>query len=280
MMRLMEKDFSDIYKKRTGVARGHAQFVTEFVGGQSADEKGMRAFVGHQLGLEGKDADEAVARIMHEELGEREEVPPEGGELTKLSVYGVNEQRRDEQDRPWIGNWMVQACMKQAMSRLGIFQDLKNKGDFAEAGRVDAWDFSFLDPKHPDRIYILNEDLSGPPVTYWKAFKGNVSTPHGPKSIYQTSECIAPGARFAFEYRFLNTHVKEQDIADMLAFGMTMGLGSVRSLQCGRYKLLDAEIEFAERREKRIRPSTLEKTKPKMNGAAPRKPEDDQVSVS
>lgn len=263
-MKFNAKDLEAIYQKLTGVVKVQATFVTEFVGGQPADERGVRAFVEHHLELTGDDAEKAVQRILHEEVGQ-EELPSETGELQPEQVYGVNALRRTERGA-YIGNWMVQACIKQAASRLKIFSDLRGtKGDFSEAARVLADGFSLLDADSPDKVYMLNEDMTGPAKTYWSAFMGSVNTPKGPKSIYQHSECVASGSRFSFNFRFLTTNVKEVDLTDVTAMIMMCGLGSCRSLGRGRFRVDEAEIEMGDRQKKREKP--VIEAPAKANGA-------------
>lgn len=261
-MKFTGKDLEVIYEKLTGVLTIQARFVTEFVGGQPADEKGVRAFVQHHLELTGADAEAAVKRILHEEIG-LEDVPSEEGELKKQEAYAVNSLRRDEQGRVWIGNWMIQAAIKQAASRLKIFSDMRgSSGDMKETGRVHAHGFSVLDPSHLERVYMLNEDLSGQPTTYFKAFMGSVNTPQGPKSIYQHAECVAAGSRFAFVFRFLNNNLKEEDMIDVAAMFMAVGLGSARVLGRGRSVIDIGEIDMGVRKGKREKPQPIKPVKP------------------
>lgn len=234
-------ELTERYQAMTGLVRCQCVFATELVGGQPAETEGIKAFVKHHLHLEGKEAEDAVRRIQQEELGEKD-VAPEEGELKEKEVYGVNAIRRTEYG-PWLGDWMVKACMKQSCSRLNIFTQLRgSKGDFAEAGQVRAYGPSFLEPDHPERIYVLSEDGSGPAKSYWREFMGRVSTPQGQKSIIHHSECLPPGSRFSWEMRFLSGHVKEEDVKDALALMMVVGLGSARSLERGKFRIESAEI--------------------------------------
>ena len=229
------------YQELTGLARCECTLATELVGGQPADESGVKAFVQHHLHLVGQDAEDAVKRIMKEELGERD-IAPETGELQEKQVYGVNAVRRTELG-PFLGNWMVKACFKQAASRLDIFRQLRgSKGDFSEAGQVVAVGMSLLDHDHPEQIYLLSPSGNLPAPTYWSEFMGRVSTPHGAKSIIHHSECVAPGTRFAWEMRFLSSRVNEDDVRDVLALMMVVGLGSARSLERGKFRIEKAEV--------------------------------------
>jgi hypothetical protein len=115
------------------------------------------------------------------------------------------------------------------------------KGNFAEAGRVRAWKYSLLEPDHPNLIFVRNS-ANAPCHTYYKEFMGRVQTPQGQASIIHHSECIEPGSRFAFEFRFMAGKVKEEDMRDVLAMCMIVGLGSARSLERGKFSIDYAEI--------------------------------------
>jgi len=109
-----------MYQGMTASVHVKATFITELVGGQPTDHKGIEAFVKFQLKLEDPEkVKEAVERIEREEIGERD-ITPELGEVKEKSVYGINVLRRT-QHGAWIGDWMVKACIKAATSRLGIF---------------------------------------------------------------------------------------------------------------------------------------------------------------
>lgn len=234
-------ELTERYQAMTGLVRCHCIFATELVGGQPAEEEGIKAFVKYHLHLEGKEAEDAVRRIQQEELGEKD-VAPEEGELKEKEVYGVNAIRRTKYG-PFLGDWMIKACMKQSCSRLNIFtQNKGSKGDFAEAGQVRAYGESFLEQDHPERVYILGDDGVSPAKSYWNEFMGRVSTPQGQKSIIHHSECVAAGSRFTWEMRFLSGRVKEEDVKDALALMMVVGLGSARSLERGKFRIEKAEI--------------------------------------
>ena len=242
-------NFSDLntrYEELTGLVRCDCTLAMELVGGQPADEPGVRVFVQHHLHLAGEDAESAVRRIMKEELGERD-VAPQEGELAEKQVYGVNALRRSSLG-PWLANHMVKACCKQAASRLDIFRQLRGtKGDFAETGRVSACGPSLVEPDHPERIYLLSSDGTAQPETYWREFMGRVSTPAGMKSIIHHSECVAPGSRFFWEMRFISKRVSENDVADTLAMMMVVGIGSARSLERGKFRIDHADITLTDK---------------------------------
>jgi hypothetical protein len=221
-------------------------FATELVGGQPAGESGVRAYVQHHLKLQGEEAEQAVARIQREEVGETD-VPTVEGELQEKRVYGINALRRTELG-PYLGCWMLKACTKQAASRLNIFrQNRGSKGDFAEAGQVLAIGPSLLEPEHPERIYLLSPDGTSPARTRWETFMGRVSTPQGHKSITHESEICEEGTRFSWQMRFLAERVNEDDVRDMLALAMIVGLGSARALERGKFRILQAEIDLGQK---------------------------------
>jgi hypothetical protein len=211
------------------------------VGGQPAGEQGVRQFVTHHLKItDEKEAEAAVKRILHEEV---ENVTPTEGELPEGRVYGIRALRRT-QHGPYIGDWMVKACIKQAASRLSIFQQVRGtKGNFAEAGRVFAWKYSRIGDD-ANLIYLRNSGDTIPAHTFHKEFMGRVQTPQGPVSIIHQSECVGPGSRFAFEFRFMKGKLKEEDMRDVLAMMMIVGIGSARSLERGKFRIESAEIEL------------------------------------
>ena len=244
VIKLGFEDLTKRYENRTAVFRIQCTFATECVGGQPADEEGIRQFIIHHLKVTDPEAVEAaLRRIQSEEL---EDVTPEGGEVKEEKVYGVRALRRDKYG-VFLGDWMCKACFKVGMSRLGVFTEKKgSKGDVSEVGQVRAWGFSALNPDKPNQIYCVAPDGVSAPETYHKDFMGRVSTPSGPVSIIHKSECLAPGTRFAFEFRFLQNFLTQDDIADVIAFMMTIGLGSARSMERGKFRVDEAEIEMGD----------------------------------
>lgn len=230
------------YEDKTSLFRAECVFATECVGGQPADDEGIRQFVIHHLKITDPiEQEKAIRRIKSEEL---EEVTPPEGEIKEEKVYGVRALRRDKHG-VYLGDWMWKACLKVAFSRLGIFSEKRgSKGDVAEVGRAQGWKYSLGDPKNPNHIYVRGpESDTGEPETYFKDFMGRVPSPTGPVSIIHKSECIAAGSRFAVEFRFLQSKLDADDIQDVLAFMMTIGLGSARSLERGKFRIEYAEIE-------------------------------------
>lgn len=246
------KDFESKFEDLTGVAFVKCHLTTRMVGGQPADPKGVAAFVEHHLELDGDEAQSAVQRILKEEIGTRPLSHPENGdEIDEREIYGINVLRRDGDD-PWIGDWMIKACMKQAASRLGLFaaKDKRgSKGDVTEMGRIRGWDFSILDGEFMNHIYLRGEN-GGVPETGFEKFLGRVSTPQGAKSIVHYSEIVKPGARFAFEFRFFAERLIEKDIVAILAAMRNVGLGSCKAFECGKFEIDEARIEMPERESK------------------------------
>jgi len=235
------EDLEQRYEELTASIHCECVLATEMVGGQPAGEEGVRQFVAHHLKLTGDEAEKAVKRILHEEL---ESVTPPEGEIPEGRVYGLRSLRRTEHG-PYLGDWMIKACIKVAASRLNIFQTMRGtKGNFAEAGRVRAWKYSLADTAHPNLVYLRNSGDSVPAHSYHKEFMGRVQTPKGPVSIIHQSECAEPGSRFAFEFRFPKGKLKEEDLKDVLAMMMIVGIGSARSLECGKFRITNAEINL------------------------------------
>ena len=241
-MQLNYADLRTRYEDLTNKATATCKLTTELVGGQPAGEAGIRAYVTHHLHLIDEEAEKAVARIMKEEVGEKP-VPSETGELDERMTYGLNVIRRDEYG-PWLGDWMVKACLKCAGSRLGFFATKKGtKGDMAEMGNVRAVGISALNPEHPERVYLA-DDAGASAKTYFQKFMGRVQTPQGSKSIVNESECVAPGARFSFEYFWPGKKLTEADVANLFACSMVIGLGSCKALERGKFAIETLDIEM------------------------------------
>ena len=239
-MKYSPGDLQQRYNTFTERATAHCIFTTELVGGISADEAGIRAFVKHHLHLPEEQIEAAVRRIMTEEVGERD-TTPETGELTEKLTYGVNVFRRSPAG-PWIGDWMVKACIKAAASRLGLFASKRgSKGDIAEMGRVAAIGDSFLAPDRPEQIYLV--DSAGKPIqTYYAEFKGRIQGPQGSASIVSHKECAPAGARAHFEFHWYNGKLSHDNIADIFAAAMNIGLGSAKAFERGKFSV-ELEIE-------------------------------------
>jgi hypothetical protein len=228
------EDLRKRYDSMTASCHVKGRFTTELVGGQPATLDGIRAYVQHHLGLEGKEAEQAIDRILREEIGERP-IPSETGELEEKITYGINVLRRDSYG-PWLASHMPRACMKAAATRLGIFQEKRgSKGDM-EISIAEAAGISLLNRERPDQIYLIGPD-GGPAKTYFRRFQGKVSGPKGSVSIQHDSECVAPGTRFEFILRFGSRRISMDDMADMWALAMVIGLGSVKALDRGKFAI-------------------------------------------
>jgi len=198
-------------------------------------------YIIHGMGVtDPEEAKKTFERIKREELGYHE-ITPETGELKEQITYGVNNIRRTAIG-PYIGNWMIQANIKNAMSQINLFKDLRGtKGKVSEGGVVRPYGISKLDERL-DCIYLVDPYTNLPVVTTYQEFKGRVSSPTGSVSIVHTSEIAAAGSLFDFEFRFLKGQLKESDVMDALAIAQTIGLGSAKSLGMGKYRILDAVV--------------------------------------
>lgn len=261
-MRFTYDDLEKRYSEMTASVICQCEAATPLVGGVTASEAGIRAFVTHHLGITDEaEAQKTYDRIMAEEMGEKP-VPSETGELNERLSYGINQIRRTALG-PYLGNWMIHANLKTAMSRLGMFSEMKGtKGNVAEGGIVLPSGISQRDDR-PDCIYLMAPDGT-PATTYYEEFKGRVQSPRGSTSIIHHSECVPSGTRFTYEFKFLKGKLKESDIKDLLALSMIVGIGSVKSLGHGKFRILDAEI---------LEPAEARKP-------APKKPATEAVEVS
>jgi hypothetical protein len=239
-MRLTFEDLDRRYSEMTSRVIVKCQAVTPLVGGVTASETGVRAFIKHHLGITDEaEAQQAFERINREELGERD-IAPETGELKEHLTYGINVIRRT-QIGPYLGNWMIHANIKTAMSRLSMFADMKGtKGNVVEGGIVRPYGISKRDER-PDCVYLVDSN-GEPATTYFDEFKGRVSSPKGAVSVIHHSECVPAGTLFEYEFAFLRGKLTDADITDWLALSMIVGFGSVKSLGHGKVRILEAEI--------------------------------------
>jgi hypothetical protein len=243
MVTLNFNDLNQRYENYTSWIRCDCAFSTELVSGQPADEPGVRAFVEHHLKIEDPaEREKAVQRILKEEV---QDITPEAGEIPEGKLYGLRAMRKDN-GWPYLADHMLKASLKQASSRIHIFQQIyQSKGAFAEAGRVRALKYS-LRPGHPNHIYLCAPDSDDKPETYFQDFMGRVQSPQGPVSIIHRSECAGPGTRFAWEFRYMPVkELTQSAVEDLLAMMMIVGLGSARSLERGKFRIETAEIEMA-----------------------------------
>lgn len=239
-MKLTCDDLEKRYSEMTARVVCSCEAVTPLVGGQTATEPGLRAFIKHHLKIEdAAEAQKAYERILREEIGQRD-LTPETGELKEQLTYGINVIRRTAIGA-FLGNHMIHANIKTAMSRVGIFMDVRGtKGNVAEAGVVRPFGISKLDDRM-ECVYLIGPD-GQPAQTYFDEFKGRVSSPKGSMSVMHHSECVPAGTRFEYEFAFLRGKLNDSDVIDALAMSMIAGIGSVKSLGFGKFKILSAEI--------------------------------------
>ena len=273
---LTASDFSAVYEELTASVVCSCRFISSLVGGQPAADKDLRAFIAYHLKLEGDKAEEAFRRIKTQEIGHKD-TTPEAGEIHEEEIYGVNIIRRAEQG-PWIGDWMVKACLKAAASRAGLFTATRGlKGDVAEGGRVRAAGNSLLDPGQPMRIFIyIREDLIQPlngfitvvkpAPTRFEKIMGRVLTPLGDKSISHHSEVIDAGARFEFQFQFLPSRIDLAGVKQVLALAGNIGLGSAKALERGKFEIESCHV-VGVNREKEAKSAKRPKAEPEAQPA-------------
>lgn len=269
MGRYTAEQFEQKFQDLTSVARMTIEFISAHVGGQPAGRDHVADFVIQHLGKTDaslwehrndpntgepilgrngkpkkfltKDGEAAVNRILEEEIRDEDATPAEG-EIKERESYAVNVVRRSEFG-PWIGDWMVKACFKQAFSRLGLFVSKKgSKGDVAEVGRVCAVPPSLLTSSCA-MIHLV--DAEGHPLgeRQFERIHGRVHTAQGAQSIVTDCEVIQPGTRAHFEFRWFPGKLREEDVFAMLAVAGNCGLGSARSLERGKFKIVECIIE-------------------------------------
>lgn len=242
-------DLRKRYDSFTARCVADCSFSTELVGGVPGNREGVEAFVRHHLKLEGQDAEDAVARIMRDEIGEKA-VPSETGELQEKLSYGINVIRRDTYG-PYLGAHMAKACLKNAASRLAIFTQKRGaKGDMSEMGSLLAAGVSALPGTSPYNIYLRTPDGSAPCETQFDTLRGRVQSPQGSKSIVNDVETAPVGTRFSFQFQYMPSKITKEDIVDVFASAMVIGLGSAKSFERGKFSINKLTFEAA--REKRV----------------------------
>lgn len=217
-------------------------FKKPLAGGVPADDKGLEAFAEHHLKLTpGTDEFKgAIKRIKDEEIGERD-TTPETGELSTEDVYQVNVLRKSEEG-VFLLDHMVKASLKEAATRLGIFQKKRgSKGDLAEMGTILAHGVSLRNEKRPWEIYLTGPQ-GGNNGTSFKSIQGTVGTPKGKKSISHHTEIAPEGCEFEYELRWLAGKLSAGDIPLLARAAAEIGVGSCRSLGYGRYDIIELEI--------------------------------------
>ena len=226
----------EVYEGMTSEAVAECTFTTPLVGGISPDKKGIETFVKYQLHLGGEEAKKEVERISRQEVAYDSRTDPSAqeGELDETLTSGVRVIRRDERG-PWLGNWMIHACLKAAASRTQLFTKQRgSKGDFIELGEVRSVKFS--KGANAQRVY-LDDGKGKAAKTEFKQFKGRVTQPGGSASIIQDCETTTDGARFAFAFRYKPTKISKESIVRVFAAAMVIGLGSCKSFGHGKFRV-------------------------------------------
>lgn len=239
-------EIEERYAELTNCLTVECELTTDMIGGQPAGEEGVASFVKYHLKLVGDEAAQAVQRIMNREgAGQRDTTPPEG-EIKEAESYAVNVIRRTEFG-PYIGDWMLKACFKQAASRIGLFKKkIGTKGDFAEGGRIHAIRYSRKDDDRKIYLYNYDEEVVSDVQTHFRKFRGKVSTPQGATSIVHDSEVAPAGSRFAFEYRFMAGRTTKDEVMSVLALACNCGVGSAKAFECGKFTVVKASLSLVD----------------------------------
>jgi len=231
---------------KLGTAYVTIKFITPVVGGQPATEAGVLAYVTHYLQLTGDDADEAVSRIMKEEVrhDKMTDVTPVDGEVKEEKTYGLNCLRRTDSALPqaYIGTWQIRAMIKQSTSRLGFFsKKIGSKGDLAEG--------MLILPYGPSKLGGIQEvvliEAGGQPYVAreYVKFMGSVNSAKGKVSIVHDSEIGPVGSTLSFTVEWPVGKITGDNMAAIIGMAERIGLGSVRSKEHGRFEIVSLEIE-------------------------------------
>ncbi len=272
------KQLRDVFDSRIASTRIHvkARFVAPFTGGQPAKPEGVRAYVVHHLKVDPDDVEATIDRIRREELGEHvdESSKVEGAELDKRITYGIKVIRRDPMDGAcFIGSWQIKAALKTAFSRLKMFVSKQgSKGDVVELGEVRAAGISDGGPKSNFQLVrLIGPDGKPFKQGKYKTIRGNVSGPGGSRSIVQDVEVAPIGTTFEFEFACKGDRFSKQDLIDVFSCIGTIGVGSTRSLEFGRFEIVELSGSMPDKKEpkqkapkqKAAEKTNGEKTKPK-----------------
>lgn len=237
-------DLRKRYEAVTGHLSATIRLTRGVVGGVPAEGKALQAFIRHHLKLEGKKAEDAMNRILKEELDHPEgtDITPPEGEIQEAQVYSVS-MLRNAGPGPYLGDWMVKACMKAAASRIGLFKTKRGtKGDVSEMGEVLASEASLIKGLPPYMIHLVDDD--GVPVqTEYTIIRGRVSTPQGAKSILGHHETAPIGSLLHFEMRWFGGKLTADDWANIFTAAGHIGLGSAKSYQRGQFEIERLEVD-------------------------------------
>lgn len=246
-------DLSKVFTDKTDSARVHAHFITECVGGQSADEAGVEAFVRHHLKIDPENEDEiknAVDRILGKEVALEERKKNEDDPIHELPEeklsYGVTVIRKDAFG-PWLGDWMIKACIKCAATRTKVTTRKSGiKGAIIEMGRVSAIDQSLVPGEDytTQHVHLIDPVTDGPAKTHFVQFKGRPNTGAKPVSIVSDKECVPVGTQFAFEFRWEAGMLTAEDMVYMFAACQNIGLGSCKAFERGKFVVDSLELDI------------------------------------
>ncbi len=237
-MEFTYEHLKDYYNALTTTVTAECRLVTMMAGGVPSTEEGVRAFVIHQMRVPKADVEETVKQILSHELVGSRITPPEG-ELEETVDRGVNLIRRDTIG-PWLGDWMIKACLKAAASRVGLFKTkIGTKGDMAEMGSITPVGISAGSngTGSERRIYLRDSSGQKAAQTTLEFFRGKVSSLQGSNSIVNLAEVAPIGTRFDFKFQFAQGRITNDDIGRIFGCAMTIGLGSCKAFEMGKFAI-------------------------------------------
>jgi hypothetical protein len=238
-----QKRLNEALAKFRSTIKVKCRFLLPFAGGVPASDKALEAFIEHHLHLvpETDAFKETFSRIRHEEIGERD-TTPEQGEVSTQTIYAVNIVRSTP-DGPFISAHQIKACLKQACSRLGMFNargKMGSKGDVAELGSVCASGDSIGNPDAPWEIMLRKDGKPAP--THFDLISGTVGTPKGKKSIQHHTQVVEAGSEFEFTISWPSERLSPDDMMLAIAAMTQIGLGSCLSLAYGRFEVIEGKV--------------------------------------
>ena len=194
-------------------------------GGVSLNPDTIKAYYGDFLQAPDL-AEETAGRTSVEYKSEAE---PEG-ELDVKKEKGVYGFRRDKAG-PYIMDFMVKACIKGAASVSKLTTQIRGlKNQLSEGLEVAPVEIHF----HRNGSVVSRADGM-------LEIKGKVSGPQGSRQIQTWKEYIT-GAKVSFSVNYLDTKIITEEVfRDIWEVAQRVGLGSVRSMDKGKFTVVKLE---------------------------------------
>lgn len=187
-------------------------------------------------------------------------------DLTKETEKVTNGFRADDLG-VYFNDYQMKSCLKQTASLLRLTTQKRGskqtvaegmfvKGilpiNLSDGDQKIVADMGYAEDENTGNILTDNKIYFAPLLkepSGTEEFAGHVQTPQGARSILKANEYVE-GVSLRFEIRMLKVRMgadnrskdlTEGNLKDMLELGQEVGLGSNRSLERGKYKLVNFE---------------------------------------